>query len=141
MSTDPVHLERRGAQRFDFQLPVAIRLPGSGRAGQGFTRDLSGRGAFFYTDLPLKERDDVELTLVMPGEITLTENMRVCCRGKVTRVQPVDQKYGVAVQLEGYEFLPEGASAAQLAANSPRISALHSANRKRIPAPWPGPLL
>ena len=84
MSTDQVHLERRASQRFDFQLPVALRLSGTDREGCGFTQDLSGRGAFFYTDFQLAEGDAVELTFVMPSEITLTENMRVRCRGRVT---------------------------------------------------------
>jgi len=128
MSTDQVHLERRAAQRFDFQLPVGIHLPGTGQVGNGFTQDLSGRGAFFYTDLALKQGEEMELTLVMPYEITLTENMRVRCRGKVTRVQQVDRKFGVAVHLEGYEYLAEAASGAQTSATFPRISTAHAAN-------------
>jgi hypothetical protein len=126
MSTDPVHFERRAAQRFGFQISVGIRLPGADRAGHGFTQDLSGRGAFLYTDLPAKEGDAVELTLLMPGEITLTENMRVRCRGKVTRVLPVEQKCGLAVHLEGYEFLPEAESASQTSAAFPPISSASS---------------
>ena len=83
MSTDQVHLERRGSQRFDFQLPLVVRLAGIDREGYGFTQDLSGRGVFFYTDFEVAEGGAVELTLVMPSEITLTENMRVRCRGQV----------------------------------------------------------
>ena len=51
----------------------------------------------------------MELTLIMPSEITLAENMRVRCRGKVVRVcsPQAGSKCAVAVQLEGYEFLPE----------------------------------
>jgi PilZ domain len=122
MSTDQVHLERRASQRFDFQLPVGIRLAGTEREGCGFTQDLSGRGVFFYTDFQVTEGAAVELTLVMPAEITLTENMRVRCRGRVTRVLPVERKFGVAVHLEGYEYLAEAASAAQASASFPRIS-------------------
>ena len=77
MSTDQVHLERRASQRFDFQLPIGVRLAGTEREGCGFTQDLSGRGAFFYTDFQVAEGDAVELTFVMPAEITLTEKMRV----------------------------------------------------------------
>ena len=88
MDTDQVHLERRASQRFDFHLPVTVRLAGTDREGCGFTQDLSGRGAFFYTDFQVTEGDEVELTLVMPFEITLSENMRVRCRGKVLRVLP-----------------------------------------------------
>ncbi len=129
MSTDQDHVERRAAQRFDFQLPVGVRLAGVEGEGCGFTQDLSGRGAFLYTDFQVREGDAVELTLMMPYEITLTENMRVRCRGRVTRVQQVESKFGVAVHLQGYEFLPAAETAAQISANFPRISSVHSANQ------------
>jgi PilZ domain-containing protein len=128
MSTDQVHLERRLSQRFDFQLPVVVRMVGIDRDGYGFTQDLSGRGVFFYTDFEVAEGDTVELTLVMPSEITLTENMRVRCRAQVTRVVRIQSKFGVAVHLQGYEFLPKAETAAQVSANFPRISRLHSPN-------------
>ena len=92
----------------------------------GFTQDLSGRGVFFYTDFQVTEGDAVELTLVMPSEITLTENARVRCRGRVVRVTPVEQKFGVAARLEGYEYLPKAETAAQVSANFPRISTVHN---------------
>lgn len=110
MTTTQVQLERRSTQRFDFHLPVSVRLSGStDPEGCGFTQDLSARGALFYTDFRLSLGDAVELTLVMPAEITLGENMRVRCRGKVVRVCPpaAGSKCAVAVQLAGYEFLPE----------------------------------
>jgi hypothetical protein len=124
MSTDQVHIERRAAQRFDFQLSVSVRLAGSDRAGCGFTQNLCARGALFHTDLPLSEADAIELTLVMPSEITLAENMRVRCRGKVLRVlsSAMDSRSVVAVHLEGYEFLPEAAAGSSDIA---RVSGLH----------------
>jgi hypothetical protein len=124
MGTDQVQLERRAAQRFDFQLPVSVRLTGSEREGCGSTQNLCARGALFHTDLPLSEADAMELTLVMPSEITLAENMRVRCRGKVLRVfsSAVGTRSLVAVQLEGYEFLPEADGGSSAFA---RISALH----------------
>jgi hypothetical protein len=127
MSTDQVHLERRGAQRFDFHLPVTVRLAGTAQEGHGFTQDLSARGALFYTDFVLSEGDAIELTLVMPSEITLAENMRVRCRGKVVRVAKpvVGSRSGVAVHLEGYEFLPEADTVNESASSFGRISALH----------------
>jgi hypothetical protein len=127
MSTEPVQVERRGAQRFDFHLPVTVRLAGSAEEGHGFTQDLSARGALFYTDFVLSEGDAIELTLVMPSEITLAENMRVRCRGKVVRVAKpvVGSRSGVAVHLEGYEFLPEADAVNESASSFGRISALH----------------
>jgi hypothetical protein len=109
MSTDQVRFERRATQRFDFHLPVTIRLTDSDSEGYGFTQDLSARGALLYTDFCVVEGNAVELTVVMPSEITLAEDMRVRCRGKVIRVcrALTGTKLGVAVHLEGYEYLPE----------------------------------
>ncbi len=106
MSTTQVRIERRASQRFEFQLPVVIAA--SGCAGSGFTQDLSGRGVSFITDMSLVEDTPVELTLMMPSEITLGENMRVRCRGQVKRVQALDVagKSSVAVHFAGYEYLP-----------------------------------
>jgi len=108
MSTTQVRCERRASQRFDFQLPVSIRIPGREGEGHGFTQDLSGRGVLFYTDFALAAGDPVELTLLMPSEITLGKSMRVRCRGKVTRAisLSVGGKAAIATHFEGYEYLP-----------------------------------
>ena len=126
MSSDPVHLERRGAQRFEFHLPVSLHLTGTDREGSGFTQDLSARGAFLYTDFPVTVGDAIELTRVMPSEVTLAENMRVRCRGHVLRVCSAGSgaKCGVAVHLEGYEFLPDSQSASEAAKAFARVSSI-----------------
>jgi hypothetical protein len=118
MTTNPVRFERRAAQRFDVHLPVTVNLPDHLSSGHGFTQDLSARGVFLYTDFPLSEGDGVELTLVMPSEITLAENMPVRCRGRVMRtaVTVGSNKMGVAVHLEGYEYLPEATSITEVSA-------------------------
>ena len=87
-----VQLERRAAQRFDFHLPVSFRPADSKHEGCGFTQNLSARGVFFYSDCPLQEGSSVELTLVMPSQITLVENMGVRCRARVMRVTPMTSK-------------------------------------------------
>jgi hypothetical protein len=138
MSTGQVPFERRASQRFPFQLPIGVRLAGTDHEGCGFTQDLSGRGAFFYTDFPVAEGNAVELTFVMPSEITLTENMRVRCRGRVTRVLPVDSKFGVAVVIEGYEYLTASEIAAQASASFPRVSGGNGGNQIRKDPPVAG---
>ena len=133
MTTETVHLERRAAQRFDFHLPVTIRLSGSEREGSGFTQDLSARGALLYTDFALATGDAIELTLVMPSEVTLAENMRVRCRGKVVRVSAATAgtKSGIAVHLDGYEFLPEGETAVEVSKGFPRVSSFRDQKQER----------
>ena len=104
----PVQLERRARQRFDFNLPVSLRLE-DGRTGSGFTQNLSARGLFLCTDMQLKEGQIVELTLSMPSEVTLSEAMRVRCQAKVLRVHAAgaENKSFAAIQLEKYEYLPK----------------------------------
>jgi hypothetical protein len=102
----------------------------------GFTQDVSSRGVFFFTDVPLQAGGAIELTLNMPSEITLGESMRVRCRARILRVaggdvstqdspggaRP-DSKIGVAVRLECYEYLPDSR---EPAASFARVSALHT---------------
>src|SRR4029077_15813928 len=87
MNTDPDRLEhrleRRGAQRFEMHLPLAVHF--DGRTVPGFTQDLTGRGVFFYAEAALTGGWVVELTFTMPSEITLGENIPVRCRGRVLR--------------------------------------------------------
>jgi PilZ domain len=104
---EPNRMERRCGQRFEYQLPVALHVPTDGRSGAGFTQDLSSRGALLWTDFPLREGMLIEMTLVMPSEITLGEDMSVRCRARVLRLEShrEDEKPAVAVRIEHYEFL------------------------------------
>src|SRR4029077_14459905 len=117
MTTSPVRVERRAGQRFPYLLAVSFRQPAGSIEGVGFTQDLSSRGVFFFTDAPLTEGSEIELTLRMPSEITLGESMPVGCRGSILRVErPAatapdssgtphpETKIGVAVRFEGYEY-------------------------------------
>lgn len=124
----PLQHERRSRQRFEFQIPVTLRVNGTDCDEPGFTQDLSAKGAFLLTDCQVDVGTLVELTLMMPSEITLTESMRVRCRGKVLRVvhrDAVKNKVGVAVELLGYEYLPSLADDAQNRTDFDRIACLH----------------
>jgi hypothetical protein len=133
MTTPPVQIERRVGQRFPYLLPVSVCQPSTSVHGIGITQDLSSRGVFFLTEVPLAEGSEVELTLQMPSEITLGESMPVRCRGRVLRiVRPVvsghessnaaAEKIGVAVRLETYEYLPALSAAS---ATFERVAPLH----------------
>src|SRR5215469_5230189 len=134
MTTTPDHLERRCGQRFNIHVPVSVRLSGAQHESCGFTQDLSSQGTFFYTDYPLAAGEAIEVTLLMPSEITLGESMRVRCQGTVLRVvQPaVGTKLGVAVYFAGYEYLPKGQP--ESTDSYGRISALHTQpTEKNVP--------
>jgi hypothetical protein len=133
MPSSPVRVERRVGQRFPYLLPLSLRQVSVPVEGVGFTQDLSSRGVFFFTDAPLTEGAEIELTLRMPSEITLGESMPVRCRGRILRViRPAtsacnptaigaETKIGVAVRLECYEYLTDSSAVA-----SARVSALHT---------------
>ncbi len=105
-NADQNRIERRSGQRFPYQVAVLLQVPNQQRNGSGCTQDLSSRGAMVWTDLPLQVGEFVDMTLVMPSEITLADDMSVCCRARVVRREQVDGgKPAVAVHIEHYEFL------------------------------------
>jgi hypothetical protein len=128
--------ERRTAQRFDFNLPVAIKLPEAERIEFGFTQNICARGAFFYADCPVVEGIGLQLTFTMPSEITLMDNLRVRCCGHVMRVEKLADgiRAGIAVSLGGHEFLPT--DSVDSSASSERICSLHEGvvKSREIPA-------
>jgi len=113
-SAEQNRIERRSGQRFPYQIPVLLRVPAESRTGTGCTQDLSSRGALVWTDFPLKEGATLEMVLVMPSEITLGEDMNVCCHAHVMRLERVEgSKPAVAIKIERYEFMQLEASALQ----------------------------
>ena len=81
----------------------------SGPAISAQTRDVSARGICFYLEAPLTVGSEIDFTLTLPPEITLTESIRVRCKGKVVRAENnlADAKVPVAAVIDEYEFLAE----------------------------------
>lgn len=102
--------EQRNTRRFALQLPVSVKyVEGSGQEAAAQTRDVSARGVFFYMDSNVKVGSDLEFTLTLPSEITLTDSIRVRCKGKVVRVEDKgSERIGVAAAIDQYDFISEG---------------------------------
>ena len=100
--------EQRGMRRISLSLPVAVRFddsPAPELTAQ--TKDVSARGIYFYIDSHPQPGSRLQFTLTLPPEITLTEEIRVRCAGRVVRVDsPVPGRVGIAAAIEEYEFLP-----------------------------------
>lgn len=101
-------LEKRLARRFSLKLPVAVKAQDQGNVSAQ-TRDVSSRGICFVMDSSAAIGSDLEFTLTLPPEITLTEPIQVHCTGRVVRVEAgeKDGRMAVAAVIERYEFLPE----------------------------------
>ena len=102
--------EKRAARRFALRIPVAVDPSGSGASSEvAHIRDVSARGICFYLESAVAQGSPIGFTLTLPPEITLTESIRVQCKGHVVRVEEggQDGKLAVAAVIEEYEFLPE----------------------------------
>lgn len=102
--------EKRAARRFALRVPVTVEHGGNqARSEIAQIRDVSARGICFYLESAVAQGSSIGFTLTLPPEITLTESIRVQCKGHVVRVDEggEDGKLAVAAVIEEYEFLPE----------------------------------
>jgi hypothetical protein len=102
--------EKRAARRFALRIPVAVAREENAKFSESAQiRDVSARGVCLYLDAPIAQGSPIGFTLTLPPEITLTESIRVQCKGRVVRIEDggADGKMAVAAVIEEYEFLPE----------------------------------
>ena len=102
--------EKRAARRFALHVPVTVNNGANANQSKvAQIRDVSARGICFYLDSAVAQGSPIGFTLTLPPEITLTESIRVQCKGRVVRVEDSrdDGKLAVAAVIEEYEFLPE----------------------------------
>ena len=101
--------DKRATRRFALHLPVAVRYEPDSQEHAGETRDVSARGICFYVDSAIQAGAAIDFTLTLPPEITLTESIRVRCKGRVVRVETgsVGSKLAVAAVIDEYEFLAD----------------------------------
>ena len=99
--------EKRAARRFPLRVPLTVDHDNAAHPAQ--IRDVSARGICFYLESNVSDGSPIGFTLTLPPEITLTESIRVQCKGRVVRVENGrgDGKLAVAAVIEEYEFLPE----------------------------------
>jgi hypothetical protein len=102
-------LEKRAARRFALRVPVTVNRDSVAQKEVAQIRDVSARGICFYLDSTIEKGSPIGFTLTLPPEITLTESIRVQCKGRVVRVENGrnDGKVAVAAVIEEYEFLPQ----------------------------------
>jgi len=108
--------EKRAARRFALRVPVTVNRSPQAQNNQAQNinevaqlRDVSARGICFYLNSAIDKDSPIGFTLTLPPEITLTESIRVQCKGRVVRVENgrTDGKIAVAAVIEEYEFLPQ----------------------------------
>ena len=102
--------DKRATRRFALRLPVSVRYGENAAEEQSAqTRDVSARGICFFVDAGIQAGSTLDFTLTLPPEITLTESIRVRCKGRVVRVESggANSKMAVAAVIDEYEFLAD----------------------------------
>ncbi len=101
--------DKRSTRRFALRLPVSVRYGEGEQEHAAQTRDVSARGICFYVDSAIQAGSAINFTLTLPPEITLTESIRVRCKGRVVRVEGGNpaNKMMVAAVIDEYEFLAD----------------------------------
>ena len=102
--------ERRYTPRFKMHIPLRIRPVASSETPSHAVEssDISLRGVYFSTDLPLIVGSPIHLFLQMPEEITGKALINWCCTCRVVRVDHASlpsRKAGVGVEIQYYEVL------------------------------------
>jgi hypothetical protein len=103
--------DRRIVRRYELSLPVLVRAPLDKEAASrtGKTRDISTRGVYFTIDNNLSAGAELDLTMILPAEVTGGTEVFIKATGKVIRVDKRsgngDQKVDVAAVFEMYEIV------------------------------------
>jgi hypothetical protein len=110
--------DRRTARRYDLSLPVIVRAPIDTEVASltGKTRDISSRGVSFTIDNNLSTGAELDLTMILPAEITGGTEVFIRATGKVSRVDKRsgngNHKAEVAAVFEMHEILRNEATIA-----------------------------
>jgi len=84
---------------------VTIRFTASGLYEfTGISENLSSSGIFLYTESPIEQGEQVEVTLTLPAGVGDPIPMQV--RGRVVRIEK-SSAIGIAIAFENLVILPE----------------------------------
>ena len=110
--------DRRIARRYDLSLPVIVRslIDREDASWAGKTREISNRGVYFTIDSNLSAGAELELTMIIPAEVSGSTEVFIRATGKVIRVDKrsgtSDQEANVAAVFEMYVIVRNEAAIA-----------------------------
>lgn len=102
--------DRRFTPRMDLHLPIHLRpvLNSAAPGENAQSVNISRRGVYLSTSLPIPMGTAVELQFTMPQEITGKPERAWRCVGRVVRVdqQGLWGRRGIGIQFDYYELVP-----------------------------------
>ena len=110
MPLNPV--ERRKMPRLPMEVLARIKLPGTSSEIFGETRNVSAGGIYFVTrSNRFESGQELECLLILPEKLTMAPApIPVTAHGRVLRIrkEPADERFGVALEVSGYDFSHKG---------------------------------
>jgi c-di-GMP-binding flagellar brake protein YcgR len=107
----PAGREHRRHRRYQIAIPVEIHSPAEVEetAVQTATRDISAKGIFFTLSPGVELGSELEFFLSLPPQMCQGKRVRVHCRGRVVRREPLaaQDRIGVAAVIDEYEFIQQ----------------------------------
>jgi hypothetical protein len=97
--------ERRSHERVRYESPATVTAGQHSIAAS--TKDITDRGLFFFTDARVEPGSEIDIVLMLPEEVKLPLSGMVCCRGRVVRSDSGRGQYGVAVEIDRFETVPQ----------------------------------
>ena len=92
--------ERRAATRYQYELPIALRLLHDPTLRvPALSRDIGSGGIFLYTNLKLSIGQETVVTLKLPRD---GKKARLLGVGRVVRVEEVPDRFGLAVTIDDF---------------------------------------
>jgi len=98
--------EKRSTRRFSLELPIKL-VDQAREITTAQTRDVSSRGVYIYLESEIAKGSPLDFVMTLPTEITLSDPIRVHCYGRVLRVEKQNDRQGVAVSIDSYDFISE----------------------------------
>src|ERR1700687_2413492 len=100
---------KRATRRITPRLPVSVTYSENEQSHEAQTGDASASEISFSVDSAIQAGSAIDFTLTLPPEITLTESIRVRCKGRVVRVEGgrPGQKMAVGAVIDEYDFLAD----------------------------------
>jgi PilZ domain-containing protein len=96
------------APRFALDFRVQYRTLGEKRWSSGRSTNISRSGLLFRASRPLEPDTPIELSFVMPVELTDERAGRVICRGRIVRRIAAADLPALAARIESYELIRDG---------------------------------
>lgn len=88
---------QRKAVRYQGKIPLEVKQ------GMGCTRNFSTNGLYFLTDQRLAIGEQLEVVVLLE-HTGLVPGCRIRYQGEVLRMEPLDEKFGIAFAVSSHTF-------------------------------------